>query len=77
MIAVQAAGIVLTVDFTPGMTAAKLVDTLMQENQLEIRGGWLLSDAHDQGRAVAPDEELIDGRFYWLNAWFWKHLANS
>lgn len=73
MVAVKAAGKVFSVEFSEGMTASQLVDALLTENHVEIRGGWTLIDSASLGRTVSSDETLIDGRYYVLNAWLFAH----
>jgi hypothetical protein len=56
-------------DYEAGMTCGSLVQQIIDQYGLEIRGGWTLQDPHVQGRSLTTDEELTDGRVYWLNAW--------
>lgn len=58
-----------TVDYEDGMTVASMVQNIIDQYGLEIRGGWTLLDTHDSGRLPTTDEDVVDGRLYVLNAW--------
>lgn len=56
------------VEFKDQETAGQMVQRIIDQNELEIRGTWGLQDSSQGGRLVSQSEIVMDGRIYNLIA---------